>query len=311
MKYFQGLILLLIILTGYLSISLQTSRARASAIDSSSLMEKINAERTNRAIPPLNASTKLAAAAGAKTQDMFARGYFDHLDPDGKYVWPLVEAAGYKPYKILGENLAVDFSTEEGIVRAWINSPTHRDNLLRNDFLDQGLNAAYGTFQERYTALVTSLFGTLAVSAAPPVVTAPTTIAPPPPAPTKSQPTPVPLQASTTTSQSATTPSPSTNAFPDLGNENEPAIQLVNPEQTTMLPAFFPPSTEADFSAAVAEGNIFETVRLIFMGLVAVFVGTIIIDNVVHGRAKGLWENQKTGIFIALILVTIFTLNIY
>lgn len=150
-----GLILLL------LRILLGVIPTQGSAIDSGTLMQLINDERQRRNLPTLNNDTRLLVAAASKAQDMINRGYFGHIDPDGNYVWPRIEAAGYTPYKILGENLAIDFSTSEGMIRAWIDSPTHRENLLHPDFVDQGLSAIYGTFQGRYTNLTASLFGAL------------------------------------------------------------------------------------------------------------------------------------------------------
>ena len=53
------------------------------------------------------------------------------------------------------------------MIKAWLDSPTHRENLLHTDFRDQGVAAAYGDYQGRYSNLTTSLFGTRAVSIAP------------------------------------------------------------------------------------------------------------------------------------------------
>lgn len=136
--------------------------AQSAAVDSQKLMELINDERKNRNLTTLLVNSSLLTAADSKSQDMIDRDYFAHIDPDGKYVWPRIEAAGYYPYKTLGENLALDFATSEGMIKAWIDSPSHRANLLNPDFVDQGLSALYGDFQGRYTNLTTSLFGALA-----------------------------------------------------------------------------------------------------------------------------------------------------
>jgi hypothetical protein len=180
-----GLILLI------LRIILGTLPAKTAAVESQRLMELVNEERQNRNLPTLYAHQSLVLAATEKSQDMIDRDYFAHIDPDGNYVWPRIEAAGYYPYKTLGENLALDFSTSEGMIKAWIDSPTHRANLLNPDFADQGLSALYGDFQGRYTNLTTSLFGTLAkvtkrtveVKAEPPPSSPPVTEQEHPPSP--------------------------------------------------------------------------------------------------------------------------------
>ncbi|TSA46540.1 CAP domain-containing protein, partial [bacterium] len=147
----------------------QIPQVSGSAIESDTLMRLINSERSQRNLVTLSTHASLVKAAGEKSQDMIDRGYFAHIDPDGNYVWGRIVNAGYPPYKILGENLAIDFSTAEGMITAWLDSPTHRANLLHPDFVDQGLAALYGTYQNRYTNLTTSLFGTpVAKSSTPP-----------------------------------------------------------------------------------------------------------------------------------------------
>lgn len=141
--------------------------AQSSAVDSGVLMKLINTERTQRNLTSLIAHSSLAAAASQKAQDMIDRDYFAHIDPDGNYVWGKIVAAGYTPYRILGENLALDFSTSEGMIKAWLDSPTHRANLLHTEFVNQGLSAVYGDYQGRYTNLTASLFGALVTTPKP------------------------------------------------------------------------------------------------------------------------------------------------
>lgn len=150
-----GIILLLIRL-----LLASPTAGQASAVDSETLMQQINAERRARNLTTLVFHNSLFNAALSKSQDMIDRDYFAHIDPDGNYVWGKITAAGYGPYRILGENLAIDFATSEGMVKAWIDSPTHRANLLHPQFVHQGLAALYGDYQGRYTNLTASLFGT-------------------------------------------------------------------------------------------------------------------------------------------------------
>ena len=118
-----------------------------SGVDSQTLMDLINEERQARNVNPLFIDQGLRVAAAEKSADMIERR---------------IVAAGYAPYKMLGENLAVNFATNEGMIAAWLQSPKHRDNLLNPEFVDQGLSAMYGDYQGKYTNLTTSLFGVLA-----------------------------------------------------------------------------------------------------------------------------------------------------
>ena len=163
----------------------------ASAIDANDLMSKINLERTQRFIQPVTTNSKLITAAGGKASDMLTRSYFAHVDPDGNYVWPRIQAAGYKPYMTLGENLAMDFNSADGVVSAWMNSPTHRENIVNAKFQDQGVASVSGLYEPGHnTTLVVSLFGALYKSQTPSPAPAPTP-APKPAPPPAPQPAPV------------------------------------------------------------------------------------------------------------------------
>ncbi len=173
-----------------LRILLGTLPASSAGVESETLMTLINQERISRNLATLTTSLPLLDAAREKSQDMIDRDYFAHIDPDGNYVWARIIKHGYTPYRILGENLALDFATSEGMVKAWIDSPTHRANLLHPDFIDQGLGALYGDYQGRYTNLTASLFGALATQikrSEPPKTQGSQT---PPPTPTPPQPLP-------------------------------------------------------------------------------------------------------------------------
>jgi uncharacterized protein YkwD len=81
---------------------------------------------------------RLNAAAEAKALDMAAKGYWDHFRPsDHKAPWDFITEAGYS-YNVAGENLAYGFRTPEGITHAWMESPTHRANLLSAKYQDVG-----------------------------------------------------------------------------------------------------------------------------------------------------------------------------
>ncbi len=172
----------------------------ANTIDATDVMSRINEQRTQRFIPALTTNSRLISAASSKAKDMLARSYFAHVDPDGNYVWPKIVAAGYSPYTNLGENLAMDFSDAGAVVTAWMNSPTHRANIVNPTFEDQGLSSVAGIYEPNHdTIMLVSLFGKLQkTSSAPSPAPAPTQPAPKPtPTPTpKPTPTPVPVSPS-------------------------------------------------------------------------------------------------------------------
>jgi len=304
MKKIQ-LVLILLILTAFsASLLTPTQPASGDSITSEGLLEKINEERKNRNIPLLLTDGRLGVAAGQKSSDMLERDYFDHVDPDGNYVWPLISNAGYKPYALLGENLAIDFNSESGIVKAWLNSPSHRDNLLNSNFADQGLSAKYGDFNGRYTAVVTSLFGRLVSYTKPEPASEPPLPATQPETP--SSPTPV---QPTTQTQAQNTP----ETEPSSIQAHNPAV-LLEPSQVAELPGGAPLRFQIVEPTEIGspEVNILQTVRLIFILLVLLLIFTVIFDLILHRNNKNTWPaNPMFPIVFMLILTAFLTYNIY
>ena len=71
---------------------------------------------------------------------MVKRGYFDHVSPGGKDPGVRISAAGYRA-SAWGENIAWGsggLATPKSIVREWMNSEGHRENILRRVFRDSG-----------------------------------------------------------------------------------------------------------------------------------------------------------------------------
>jgi uncharacterized protein YkwD len=289
----------LIVLVGSVRFGMPLFFVTAASLDSASLMAKINHERVSRNIPALSTAPKLNVAADGKTRDMFARSYFSHVDPDGNYVWRRVESAGYMPYKMLGENLALDFATEDGVVRAWIDSPTHRDNLLRADFADQGLSAQYGTYENRYTSIVTSLFGTLLV-VNPPAVSPPATK---PPATVKS----VTKPPASTPSSNVEPAAPATPEPAQKTGGNQEAAQISKTPTASSTPALNFFNSEIAGSAS----GLYEILRVVFMLLVAALILTILVDFLIHRRRDDIWRHPDLPMFIILFLVTLLTIKFY
>lgn len=117
--------------------------AYATEMSSASLLEATNAQRQNSGKPPLQLNQDLAEAAQAKAQDMVSRNYWSHNTPDGQEPWVFVGKAGYQ-YLKAGENLAYGFLTSSETVNGWMNSPTHRDNLLDGLFSEVGFGFSNG-----------------------------------------------------------------------------------------------------------------------------------------------------------------------
>ncbi len=118
----------------------------ASEITSENVINNINSIRKQNSLSELNVNPALQLAAYEKSVDMIVRNYFDHY-AFGLTPWMFIKNKGYD-YSIAGENLAMGFSTSEGVVNAWMNSPGHRANILNPEYEDIGVGVVKGTFAE-------------------------------------------------------------------------------------------------------------------------------------------------------------------
>lgn len=172
------------------------------AVISSVLVDLANSDRGTGALGGLAISPVLTAAAQAKADDMALKGYFAHVSPEGKNSWHWFRQQGYT-FLYAGENLAVDFSDSIDVERAWMDSPTHRANILNGNFTQIGIATAQGVYQGRSTTFVVQMFGTPAARAAAPVRTVTSPIEPTAPALATTE---APLAGQATTSVAASAP---------------------------------------------------------------------------------------------------------
>lgn len=101
-----------------------------------------NEQRESNGLPALATNELLRQSACHKAADMVKHGYFAHVAPDGTEPWHYFREAGYE-YQHAGENLARNFTDDAALVQAWMDSPTHRDNVL-GDFEEQGICSVEG-----------------------------------------------------------------------------------------------------------------------------------------------------------------------
>lgn len=118
-------------------------------IDPNTANTLANGERVARGLSPLKMDSRLTEVAAEKVADQIARGYLSHYAPDGSMVWPLVLRHGYT-YTYVGENIALWFGDERSMIDKFMQSPTHRANLLSPNYTDTGIAsrvvARYGQF---------------------------------------------------------------------------------------------------------------------------------------------------------------------
>ena len=130
----------------------------ATDITTAKLFELTNAKRSEAGLGTLTYSDKLSKAAENKAHDMFANNYWSHFSPSGKSPWDFILGSGYK-YEYAGENLAKNFLFSQGVIDAWMNSPLHKENLLRPQYTEVGYAVVNGILNGEETTLVVQMFG--------------------------------------------------------------------------------------------------------------------------------------------------------
>ena len=123
---------------------------------------RINSERQANNLNPLLIDDQLSKIARDHSQDMVNRGYFNHVDPDGRTPRDRLRAGRYNCSRTSGENIFqnnlfsrviirgnekfYDWNSldqiAESTVRDWMASPGHRQNILRKLYLRTGLGVA-------------------------------------------------------------------------------------------------------------------------------------------------------------------------
>lgn len=131
----------------------------SSAVTRNNIALLTNESRKSFNLNTLKSNPILDSAAQAKANDMASKSYFAHTSPDGRLPWNFIQSAGYN-YIMAGENLAVNFTEAENVSEAWMNSPTHKANILNKDFEEIGIGIAQGNYGGKDSVFVVQMFGT-------------------------------------------------------------------------------------------------------------------------------------------------------
>lgn len=136
--------------------SLKQPAPASAAFDSAAFAERVlqlvNAARGHGAscgrrafapVPPLRLSATLAAVARGHALDMAEHQYFEHQDLGGHTPAERVRAIGYRE-KLVGENIAYGPQSADEVVRGWLDSAGHCENIMDGRFAEMGIAYAFG-----------------------------------------------------------------------------------------------------------------------------------------------------------------------
>lgn len=162
MAFFIGLTAffsLVLISTPRLNTAAGSVLGYSSSITASDVITQTNQERERAGLPALIVNKQLSEAAQAKGMHMFANQYWAHTAPDGTQPWSFFKQFKYS-YSVAGENLARDFANTPDMLKAWMNSPTHRANIVNQKYKEIGIAVIDGQLNGVETTLVVQFFGT-------------------------------------------------------------------------------------------------------------------------------------------------------
>jgi len=190
------------------------------------IIKLTNAARANNGVKALTTNAALNSGAQLKANDMLSKQYFAHVSPTKVTPWYWFKKAGYN-YSAAGENLAIDFTTSEDVIEAWLASASHRKNLLSTQYKDIGVAVASGKMNGVTSTVIVQFFGVAVKTKQQPQKVTPKAVTPAKPA-TSTKPSSVAVASPVTT--------------PVLGEETEvpppvppAAPKLTSPDAGTIL----------------------------------------------------------------------------
>jgi uncharacterized protein YkwD len=118
-----------------------------------------NRYRQEEKLQVLSYNYQLEMAAKTKLDDMFKKNYFAHISETGEGPSDLANDAHYE-YILVGENLALgNFSDDQELVKAWMDSPGHRENIMSKSYREIGIAVGRGLYDGKMTWLAVQEFG--------------------------------------------------------------------------------------------------------------------------------------------------------
>jgi uncharacterized protein YkwD len=134
----------------------------------------VNSQRQANNLNALAFDERLSQIAREHSQDMVNRGYFSHIDPNGKVPQDRLRAARYSCPKTSGENIfqanlysrvtirgnqkTYDWNSldqiAESTVKEWMASPGHRENILKRFYSRSGVGVVFANNGEVYITQV-------------------------------------------------------------------------------------------------------------------------------------------------------------
>lgn len=110
------------------------------------ILDITNAIRSRHELQTLEWDERTAEVAYAHSKDMAIEDYFSHESEKHGDLSERLKAAEIL-YQLAGENIAANYTDGPAVVEGWLNSESHREALLNEEFTHLGV----GVYQRHYT----------------------------------------------------------------------------------------------------------------------------------------------------------------
>lgn len=267
--------------------------------DSREIIRLTNDTRSANNLPPLNPNSKLDLAAEQKLDDMAMKEYFAHVSPEGTTPWFWIRQAQYK-YRVAGENLAIGFTTSDDTIRAWLDSPSHKANLLNSQYQDIGVAVKGVEINGSQGLLVVQMFGSPSAQNAGTVNATPLPSKTPSPTPINSTVSPVPSSVAVGGAQ--------IREEPIVLNKELVTIQHVSTDME--IPTVNAPKV-VEFEDAKTIENLSSTVNNVFAGYTLALTVLSIFAFFILNRSRGMALKMAlhAAVFILTVLIPVSGLS--
>lgn len=152
MKIKKTILLVTIVMLFTATIFFTTDNASAKqniSHEETEILKLVNSQRTSLGIGKLKMDEKLNMIAQIKAQDMADKKYFSHNSPLYGSVFDMMQKYNYS-YRTAGENIAMGQKSAQSVMRSWMRSSGHRDNILKDEYNRLGVGFAVSKSGQPY-----------------------------------------------------------------------------------------------------------------------------------------------------------------
>jgi uncharacterized protein YkwD len=136
MKKFLSVLVIFLIAINFSVVSAQSARWSNDEETNKfpqEVLRLVNLERAKVGAAPLKLAKDLTRSAYIRVKELPTK--FSHTRPNGSKCFTAMPQIGH----ILGENLAGGQTSPQQVVQAWMDSKTHRENMLNKNFTEMGI----------------------------------------------------------------------------------------------------------------------------------------------------------------------------